>query len=116
MSRLFDSLQSEIVSIEEGKDVIDKGLYLKPTNVSNVSEYIIAGDNSEGKFYWKSPYVYNHTSVTSSEYSALITDEIIGVSVESTITLPLISEIGKKKYTITDEGGSASTKNITISV
>lgn len=64
---------------------------------------------------------YNRTEVTGASYAIGLNDEIVGVNPEGVtgvvVTLPLISSIGgsnKRRYVITDEGGNASTDNITI--
>lgn len=64
---------------------------------------------------------YNRTEVTGASYVIELNDEIIGINPEGAtgvlVTLPLISGIGgtnKRRYVITDEGGNASTDNITI--
>ena len=59
------------------------------------------------------------TTVTSSTYTILDTDEIINVdtatiAAASTITLPAIGTVGQKIYTITDSSGSAELYNITV--
>ena len=61
---------------------------------------------------------YRYLQLNAATYSLLITDEVIGVIYtvigDVTITLPLISSVGKKRYEIVDEGGNAKKNNITI--
>lgn len=66
---------------------------------------------------------YDRVSVTGASYTIQTGDEIIGVlssanSIACNLTLPEISTLGdpfKKRYTIVDEGGNASSYNITVS-
>lgn len=61
-------------------------------------------------------FAYTHKLV-NSDYTLLEFDHIIGVDTSTapvTITLPLISGLGLKRYVITDEGGNASTNKITV--
>lgn len=59
---------------------------------------------------------YNYKDVTTSTYSILPSDFIIGVNTTGncTLTLPMISSVGKISYKIIDTGGNASINNIHI--
>lgn len=60
---------------------------------------------------------YTFITVSSSPYTVLNTDNVIGIDTSSiaiTITLPAISSCGKKQYIIADTAGDASGQNITI--
>ena len=63
---------------------------------------------------------YTHTQVTTTPYTVLLADDILGVRITTTspsvITLPAISTLTgrKKRYTIVDEGGNAVNNNITV--
>lgn len=62
------------------------------------------------------PLDYSYTNVNASTYTAISSDEILGVTYTTTgactITLPAIT--GLKRYIVKDEGGNATTNNITI--
>lgn len=65
---------------------------------------------------------YSRSAVSATPYTALATDEIIGVDTSTlaiTVNLPQINTIGggdnHKKYFIIDESGDAAANNITIS-
>jgi hypothetical protein len=75
--------------------------------------------NGSGTTSWVSSNSnYSITSVNATTYTVLPTDDIIGVphtsTADVTITLPLITSVGFKKYTVIDFGGNSSVFNITI--
>lgn len=75
------------------------------------SRYVLRGDDLG--LTASESYVYKE--VSSSTYTALSSDFVIGANTTSntvTITLPKIS--GKKQYYIVDSGNNAGTNNITI--
>lgn len=75
--------------------------------------------NGSGTLSWTNPgNTYIRTVVTTSTYTIISTDDIVGVAYtttgECTITLPAISSIGETKLSIVDEGGNSGTNNIII--
>jgi hypothetical protein len=112
----YNSLQSIIFKIKENPNEINKGVYIVPeTDATNST---LESLNSSGKIYWRKRYDYGYIEINESTYTLTENDEFVGVIYTATgtvtITLPLISSVGKIKYYITDEGGNSTTNNITI--
>lgn len=61
---------------------------------------------------------YNHKKINIASYAVQFEDDILGVMYtitgETIITLPIISNIGKKMFIITDEGGNSQKNSIII--
>ena len=86
--------------------------------ISGVSTPVVNTD-AANKAYVDGPDTnYPWTNVNSATYTALSTDQYIGVSYTitgtCTITLPAIGTVGKINYEIIDTGGNAHNNNITI--
>lgn len=75
---------------------------------------------TDGLTYTLFKHELTHTTVNVATYTADPHDDIIGVTYTQTgtctVTLPLISTVGKKRYRVTDEGGNAKKNRITIAV
>lgn len=130
---------SNISGVAEFKNYIQLNDIIAPGNPANGQGRLYKKTGSAG-LYWKpnlagSEYdltsggggggssTYTRTSVTNimSPYTVLISDEIVGIDTTGgmvTVILPQISSIGGdnnyKRFYIVDEGGNASSNNITV--
>lgn len=114
--RKFFNDEAETVLFESGDDMVigckaaSKVIYIGTTQGSGHSAAVVV----------QGPTAATRTAVTATPFSVLASHSLLGVTytatAATTLNLPQISGLQTaQKFTIVDEGGNASTNNITVS-